>query len=62
MRQIDPNLATIANDNLSLIKEDRLGKPISQAKNYLEYLFPWNPTKVSREIEGFIRYMKGLAR
>lgn len=55
---MDPCLVKIRDANMNLIKENRFGQAILQAKDYLVYvLSPNRMDQVNRELDDFVNSM-----
>jgi hypothetical protein len=58
---VDSNLKKIRDANLSLIKQNRFGLAITQAKDYLLYILGENRMdQVNRELDDFVAHMKTI--
>jgi hypothetical protein len=58
---MDPNLVKIRDTNLTLIKENRFGRAITQAKDYLLFILGEdNMDQLNQELDQFVDSMRTI--
>ena len=59
--KLDCNLMKIRDANMNLIKDNRFGQAIMQAKSYLLYILgPNRMDQVNQELDDFVEHLKEL--
>ena len=60
---MDPNLIKIRDSNMALIKQNRFGRAITQAKSYLLYILGEDRMdQLNKELDDFVDSMRDIYR
>lgn len=59
---MDPNLVKIKDTNAGNISKGKLGVPIRQAKDYLQYIHGFHEKNMNKELDIFANEVRELAK